>query len=70
VPLLLTVSVLIALLPVTCRVDSPVTVSAAALPKTALPVTVRPLPAPTTLSRKVTLLPVRVVLAPSVAWPS
>ena len=64
-PLLVTVFVLIAVLPLTASVLKSVTVSAAASPNTALPVTVSALLLPATVPSVVTVDAVSVVLVPS-----
>jgi hypothetical protein len=66
VPVVLTVLVLMAVVPVTDSVVTPVTVSAAASPKAALPEMARLWTLPATAPRNVTVEPVTVALAPSV----
>ena len=61
-PLVVTVVVLIALVPLTLNVESPVTV----LSKTAFPVIPRLLAPPTTVELKVTVVPLNTAFAPSV----
>ena len=60
---------MIAVVPLTASALSPVTVSTAASPNTALPVTVKALLLPATVPSVVTVDPVSVVLVPSVTAP-
>ena len=64
--MVLTALALIAVVPLTDSVLSPVTVSAAASPNTALPVRASAWALPTTVPSVVIVEPVKVVLAPSV----
>ena len=60
---------LIAVVPLTCKLFSPVTVSTGASPNTALPVMVRVFALPATVPKVVTVVPDSVVLAPNVTGP-
>ena len=62
-PVLVTVPVPRVVCPLMAKLLRPVTVSPAASPSTALPVMVKALPAPTTTSWVVTVLPVSVVIS-------
>ena len=68
-PVLVTVSVPSVAWPLMAKLLRPVTVSAAASPSTALPVMVKALPAPTTTSWVVMVLPLKAVLLPRVTAP-
>ena len=65
-PLVVTAELLMAVVPLTASVLRPVTVSAALLPSTALPVMVKDLALPATVPCVVMVLPVSVVSVPRV----
>ena len=67
--MLLTSLALIAVVPLTCKLLKPVTVSTAASPRTASPVMVNAFVLPATVPRVVTVVPVKVVSVPRVMGP-
>ena len=67
--MLLTSLALIAVVPLICKLLKPVKVSTGASPNTALPAMASVLALPATVPRVVTVVPVRVVLAPKVTGP-